>query len=43
MFSCHIGSPMMNFIKGKLIKQADFYLLEISADCIVPLGAKLPQ
>jgi len=36
-----IGSPMMNFIKGKLIKESDFYLLKVAEDCIISLGTQL--
>jgi multiple sugar transport system ATP-binding protein len=36
-----IGSPMMNFIKGKLVSQNHNYLLEVSDDCRILLE-KIP-
>jgi len=37
-----IGSPTMNFIKGILKKDAGYFFIEASSDCIIPLGAEIP-
>lgn len=37
-----IGSPTMNFIKGILKKDAGYFFIIASADCIIPLGAEIP-
>ena len=37
-----IGSPTMNFIKGIVTKKGDYFFLEASPDCTIPLGSEIP-
>src|SRR6476469_4876000 len=37
-----IGSPTMNFIKGVLKKEGDYFFLEASPGCTIPLGSEVP-
>lgn len=37
-----IGSPMMNFINGRLKKEAGCFFIEVVAGCCIPLGTRIP-
>jgi len=38
-----IGSPAMNFLKGKIQKQDGYYFIHESADCRIYLGPAVPE
>lgn len=37
-----IGSPMMNFINGRLKEEAGCFFIEVVAGCCIPLGTRIP-